>query len=688
MIKSFSTVYNATIDWNLPSASPIETFESDFEYDAMNRLIRHTKPDLTIEEYSFNKAGLLETISVQIRGNSQPYDFITGINYNEKGQRTDVYFGNGSKTRYDYDEHTFRLTRLLTTRNTGADILQDLNYTYDPEGNIVQVTDNAQQTLYFRNTEIMPEGLYEYDPLYRLISARGRELANLQMPSGADFANNMPVPNNNDNALQNYRQVYEYDELGNILVMSSDNWRRPYFYEEGNNRLVKHDEEQTLPDYTWDAHGNMLTMPGLTEMKWDYEGRLIKSVKGDNPTYYRYDLSGNRIRKVTVKTGGIIEERLYLEGYEVFRKHISNHIDFERQTLHIDDDKKRIALVETKTIENESSIEHPVSSIRYQYDNHLGSACLELDASANIISYEEYHPFGTTSYRSGRTETEVSLKRYKYVGKERDEETGLYYYGARYYAAWIGRFVSVDLLQDKYPHYTPYQYASNKPIIAIDLDGLEAAIAIFGAGIHFQERHESTFRQEAEKEKKLNIVSEIYPAHAGKELIKTLTNVSKDENIDFLSIHSHASSRGIILDTGQYGKEVIGDVKWKNWSVTKLDDIFKNKDIKFSENALLVIAGCNAGGIPNDKDQKYYSVAQDITMRYGITAIGSVGGTRPVDEIRISDYHYVLYFKGEKNELRHMNLGKKLDQNAIDRAKSIVNPIKKMENVPTPLEIK
>jgi len=49
--------------------------------------------------------------------------------------------------------------------------------------------------------------------------------------------------------------------------------------------------------------------------------------------------------------------------------------------------------------------------------------------------YKEYHPFGTTSYRSGRTETEVSLKRYKYVGKERDDETGLYYYGARYYAA-------------------------------------------------------------------------------------------------------------------------------------------------------------------------------------------------------------------------------------------------------------
>ncbi len=108
-------------------------------------------------------------------------------------------------------------------------------------------------------------------------------------------------------------------------------------------------------------------------------------------------------------------------------------------------------------------------------DFWCSSACLELDQTSQIISYEEYHPFGTTSYHSGRTETEVSLKRYKYVGKERDEETGLYYYGARYYAAWICRFVSVDPLQFEYPYYTPYQYAGNKPISYIDLVGLEEA---------------------------------------------------------------------------------------------------------------------------------------------------------------------------------------------------------------------
>ena len=63
---------------------------------------------------------------------------------------------------------------------------------------------------------------------------------------------------------------------------------------------------------------------------------------------------------------------------------------------------------------------------------------------------------------------------YAFNAKERDEETGLYYYGMRYYAAWICRFVSVDPLQFKYPELTPFQYASNTPISAIDLDGAEA----------------------------------------------------------------------------------------------------------------------------------------------------------------------------------------------------------------------
>jgi len=70
----------------------------------------------------------------------------------------------------------------------------------------------------------------------------------------------------------------------------------------------------------------------------------------------------------------------------------------------------------------------------------------------------------------------VSLKRYKYIGKERDEETGLYYFGARYYAGWIGRWISVDPLKEKYLNLTPYNYCANGPLKNIDLDGKDIYI--------------------------------------------------------------------------------------------------------------------------------------------------------------------------------------------------------------------
>jgi YD repeat-containing protein len=164
------------------------------QYDAMNRLTHHTKPDSTVETYVYNKGGLLETIRARTRGAETWTEFISNIHYNEKGRRTDVYFGNSSKTRYDYDAQTFRLKRLLTTRNTGGEILQDIHYTYDPEGNIVQQTDDARQDIYFNNNVITPTGKYVYDALYRITKAIGRELTGLGMATDVDFANSIPIP--------------------------------------------------------------------------------------------------------------------------------------------------------------------------------------------------------------------------------------------------------------------------------------------------------------------------------------------------------------------------------------------------------------------------------------------------------------------------------------------------------------
>jgi len=214
--------------------------------------------------------------------------------------------------------------------------------------------------------------------------------------------------------------------------------------------------------FCYDAHGNMTLMSHLSLMSYDYNDRLFSAGNGTFTSYYNYDTQGNRTRKVVDK-GSTIETRYYVNGYELYKKEGTTNI--KRKTVNIADDEKVFVRVEQETGESEV--------VRYQYDNHIGSACLELDGNGDIISYEEYHPFGTTSYRAGKGETEVSLKRYKYNGKERDEETGLYAYGMRYYAAWVCRFISVDPLQFEYPELTPFQYASNNPVTMIDLDGAE-----------------------------------------------------------------------------------------------------------------------------------------------------------------------------------------------------------------------
>ncbi len=438
----------------------------------MNRPVNITQPDSTVITNVYNKGGLLEQV---LNGEDE---YISNINYNARGQRTEIYYENNSKTAYTYDTENFRLTRLLTTKNTGSVILQDLNYTYDSVGNITEVEDDAQQTVYFDNSVIDPISTYEYDSLYRLIEATGREKGGLNSaPTQADLAIVTSVPfNNQNNDVSNYTQTFEYDKLGNILNMSSQNkWSRDYFYDTATNRLLKHDE-YGQNEYTYDTHGKMLTMPGISEMNWDFGDKLNKTISGTVTSYYNYDSGGERTRKVVLKQGGIREERYYISGYEVYRKFISDVIDTERQTLHIADDRKRFAIIDTLNIENGISLGTTDVTIRYQYDNHLGSASLELDEFANIISYEEYHPFGTSSYRLGINEAEVQLKRYRYVGKESDEETGLYYYGARYYAGWIGRWISVDPLKEKYLNLTPYNYCANGPLKNIDLDGKDIYI--------------------------------------------------------------------------------------------------------------------------------------------------------------------------------------------------------------------
>ncbi|MCB9687890.1 MAG: HNH endonuclease [Alphaproteobacteria bacterium] len=86
-------------------------------------------------------------------------------------------------------------------------------------------------------------------------------------------------------------------------------------------------------------------------------------------------------------------------------------------------------------------------------------------------TYEEYHPFGTTSWWATDGGTEVSAKRYRYTGKERDDETGLGYHGARYYAAWLGRWERPDPA-GMVDGPNRYAYCRGNPVSGVDPTGM------------------------------------------------------------------------------------------------------------------------------------------------------------------------------------------------------------------------
>ena len=231
-------------------------------------------------------------------------------------------------------------------------------------GNITSIRDNAQQIVFFSNTQVEPHNDYTYDALYRLIQAEGREHAaqnNIQRDA-TDFVPAIGIPfANSPEALQRYVEEYAYDSVGNILSMrhiggAIERWTRRYQYAEDSNRLLATSlpgdgaNEFSAP-YSYDTHGNMTTMPHLPLTQWDFKDQLQATsrqvVNGGTPemTYYVYDSGGQRVRKVTERqaAGGQTptrrNERLYIGGFEVYREYNGggSTVTLERETLHVMD---------------------------------------------------------------------------------------------------------------------------------------------------------------------------------------------------------------------------------------------------------------------------------------------------------------------------------------------------------------
>jgi RHS repeat-associated protein len=509
------------VNWGAAKANAVldpTEYRTSTSYDGLNRIKSlHYPQDVENERKElrphYSRAGALE--SVALDGET----YVERIAYNAKGQRVLITYGNQVMARYAYDPKTVRLVRLraerfdkpgaLTYHPTGAP-LQDFAYDYDLAGNILKIHDRTPNS----GLPALPDRLdraFTYDPLYRLLSATGRECdVQPPKPPWEEAAKCMDLTRT-----RAYTEEYSYDPVGNMSRLRHSagpkgGFTRDFALAAGNNRLTTMTTGAAPPHkYAYDNNGNLVEENTERHFEWDHSGRMraYRAQSGNaGPSvyaHYLYDAAGQRVTKLVRRQGGAYEVTIYIDGlFEHHRrvdlpgqKHAGQEQaagsqrrkapagrpakpkpgqgkpgeTLENNTLHVMDDQSRIAMMRVGDAFPDDGA--PNVKVKYHLGDHLGSSNVVIGgptpAANDFINREEYTPYGETCFGS------FAKKRYRFTGKERDEESGLYYHGARYYAPWLVRWVSCDP-KGMVDGINLFQYARHNPNLLVDPTGFEA----------------------------------------------------------------------------------------------------------------------------------------------------------------------------------------------------------------------
>ena len=184
------------------------------------------------------------------------------------------------------------------------------------------------------------------------------------------------------------------------------------------------------------------------------------------------------MKKLVRKQGGQVEVTVYIDGIFEYQRIVRAGAVEQNNTLHVMDNQSRIALVRV----GKPFADDTTPAVKYHLGDHLGSSNVVVDSSGNLVNREEYTPYGETSFGS------FARKRYRFTGKERDEESGLNYHGARYYAPWLGRWISCDPAWVQIADLTLYSYSQN-PLSFTDPQGPRLNVKQLQVlNLHFQRK--------------------------------------------------------------------------------------------------------------------------------------------------------------------------------------------------------
>ncbi|PYD92717.1 RHS repeat protein [Pseudomonas syringae pv. pisi] len=442
-------------------------------FNAQGEALAQTDANGNVQRFSYGAAGQLHAVELTLTNTEQPQTLVSAIDYDAFNQVEQETAGNGVVSRYVYDRQDGRLIELSALSADGS-VLQKLNYSYDPAGNVLLINDASQPDRYCGNQRIEPINRYCYDTLYQLIEATGREVRN-GASHGPALPGLQPVPTLDPCQVSNYRQHYSYDPAGNLLQMRHEgahNFTRNMHVAPDSNRSLPDDDEDVDFATSFDANGNLLQLVRGQVMGWDVRNQLqhITTVQredgANDDERYVYDGQGQRCRKIsTAQASGrtLSNEVRYLPGLEI-RTTASGEI------LHVviaQADRNNVRVLHWEAGKPDAIAN---DQVRYSLGDHLGSSTLELDQQGGLISQESYYPFGGTAWWAARSAVDARYKTVRYSGKERDA-SGLYYYGFRYYAPWLQRWINPDPA-GAVDGLNLYTMVRNNPAACVDPSGL------------------------------------------------------------------------------------------------------------------------------------------------------------------------------------------------------------------------
>lgn len=388
----------------------------------------------------------LKSVTVMHPDFNGPQKVIENIAYNAEGRITRVDYHMGAFTRLTYDPATLFMTEIVS--QAGGLPLQDLTMTFNSNGSITEIVDSLGADA-AGSGHVDRSGTFHYDFKNALVAIDryGAQDSFDYSPAGAFVRND------------------EFDP-GEILTRDAATGLIP--------------TGSGAKPYGFDGFGQLLSSPGLTGTVFDTNGRLIRAQTATQDVFYGYDQTGRRLYKKVVTSDGSAPDQVYVypvETYEVGPKGDVSYVNVASSKL--------------------VRFEHGTGKWFYYLRDHLESSDYVIASDGTPVEQMLYRAYGTEHQAEilspawaahlADVAGEIPRERthHRFTGKYLDDETGLYYFGARYYDPALGRFISPDPLYLGDPERCTgntvscnlFAYANNNPMAYIDPTGLNEVVA-------------------------------------------------------------------------------------------------------------------------------------------------------------------------------------------------------------------